>query len=164
MQRNCNIRLIIFVLWKDQTWKFKSSIEFSIDPTQRRWSSWSLKIIRWRTTTAHFRRFNVRMLTLLAQRKNTLEISHLMISSYFLDSSQRTSVIFKAKLILLYEIIFHDEALDIMRSVEDEYNVKTKTIFGIISNWIVVVIFNVKLRFVTLVEEQRLKPWAWHCS
>ncbi len=57
-----------------------------------------------------------------------------MISSYFLDSSQRTSVIFKAKLILLYEIIFHDEALDIMRSVEDEYNVKTKTIFGIISN------------------------------
>jgi len=59
------------------------------------------------------------MLTLLAQRKNTLEISHLMISSYFLDSSQRTSVIFKAKLILLYEIIFHDEALDIMRSVED---------------------------------------------
>ncbi len=50
-----------------------------------------------------------------------------------IDSSQRTSVIFKAKLVLLYEIIF-DEALDIMRSVEDEYNVKTKTIFGIISN------------------------------
>ncbi len=37
-----------------------------------------------------------------------------------IDFSQRTSVIFKAKLILLYEIIF-DEALDIMRSVEDEY-------------------------------------------
>ncbi len=35
--------------------------------------------------------------------------------------------------------------------------VKTKIVFGIISNWIVVVIFNVKLYFVTSVEEQRLR-------
>ncbi len=73
-----------------------------------------------------------------------------------IDSSQRTSVIFKAKLILLHENDF-DEALDIMRSVEDKYYVKTKIIFGIISNWIVVIIFNVKLYFVTSIKEQRLK-------
>jgi len=40
-----------------------------------------------------------------------------------IDSFQRILVIFKAKLILLYENDL-DEAIDIMRSVEDEYYVK----------------------------------------
>jgi len=50
-----------------------------------------------------------------------------------IDSSQRTLVIFKAKLILLYENDL-DEAINIMRSVEDEYYVKMKIIFKMISN------------------------------
>ncbi len=73
-----------------------------------------------------------------------------------IDSSQRTLVIFKAKLILLYENDL-DEAINIMRSVEDEYYVKMKIIFKMISNWTVNVIFDVKLHLVTSVEEQRLK-------
>lgn len=111
-----------------------------------------------------FRRKNANFVGSTQKHTRDQSFDDELLLSRNIDSSQRTSVIFKAKLVLLYEIIFHDEALDIMRSVGDEYNVKTKTIFGIISNWIVVVIFNVKLRFVTLVEEQRLKPWAWHCS
>ena len=50
-----------------------------------------------------------------------------------IDSSQRTFVTFKAKLILLYENDL-DEAIDIMRSVEDKYYVKMKIIFKMISN------------------------------
>jgi len=50
-----------------------------------------------------------------------------------INSLQRTFVIFKAKLILLYENDLN-EAIDIMRSVEDEYYVKTKIIFKMISN------------------------------
>ena len=73
-----------------------------------------------------------------------------------INSSQRILVIFKAKLILFYENDL-DETIDIIRSVEDEYYVKTKIIFKMISNWTVNVIFDVKLHLVTSVEEQRLK-------
>jgi len=50
-----------------------------------------------------------------------------------INSSQRILVIFKAKLILFYENDL-DETIDIMRSIEDEYYVKTKIIFKMISN------------------------------
>jgi uncharacterized membrane protein len=50
-----------------------------------------------------------------------------------INSSQRTLVIFKVKLILFYENDLN-EAIDIMRSVEDEYYVKMKIIFRMISN------------------------------
>ncbi len=50
-----------------------------------------------------------------------------------IDSFQRIFVIFKAKLILLYENNF-DKVIDIMKSVEDEYYVKMKIIFEMISN------------------------------
>ncbi len=73
-----------------------------------------------------------------------------------IDSFQRIFVIFKAKLILLYENNF-DEAIDIIKSVEDEYYVKMKIIFEMILNWTVNVIFDVKLHLVTSVEEQRFK-------
>lgn len=59
--------------------------------------------------------------------------------------------------LLLYENNF-DKEFDIIRSVEEEYYVKTKIIFEIISNRIVVVIFDyVKLHFVTSVEEQSVR-------
>ena len=73
-----------------------------------------------------------------------------------INSFQRTLVIFKAKLILLYENDLN-KVIDIMRSVEDEYYVKMKIIFKMISSWTVNVIFDVKLHLVTSVEEQRLK-------
>jgi len=50
-----------------------------------------------------------------------------------INSLQHTLVIFKAKLILLYENDL-DEAIDIMKSVEDEYYVMMKIIFKMISN------------------------------
>ncbi len=44
-----------------------------------------------------------------------------------------------------------------MKSVEDEYYVRMKIIFEMISNWTVNVIFDVKLHLVTSVEEQIFK-------
>ncbi len=81
-----------------------------------------------------FRRKNANFVGSTQKHTRDQSFDDELLLSRNIDSSQRTSVIFKAKLVLLYEIIFHDEALDIMRSVGDEYNVKTKTIFGIISN------------------------------
>ena len=73
-----------------------------------------------------------------------------------INSFQRIFIIFKAKLILFYENDL-DKVIDIIRSVEDEYYVKTKIIFKMILNWTVNVIFDVKLHLVTSVEEQKLK-------
>jgi len=50
-----------------------------------------------------------------------------------INSLQRIFIIFKAKLILLYENDL-DEVINIMRSIEDEYYVKMKIIFEMISN------------------------------
>jgi len=50
-----------------------------------------------------------------------------------INSFQCILIIFKAKLILLYENDL-DEVIDIMRSIEDEYYVKMKIIFKMISN------------------------------
>jgi len=50
-----------------------------------------------------------------------------------INSSQCILIIFKAKLILFYENDLN-EAIDIIKSVEDKYYVKTKIIFEMISN------------------------------
>lgn len=93
-----------------------------------------------------FRRKNANFVGSTQKHTRDQSFDDELLLSRNIDSSQRTSVIFKAKLVLLYEIIF-DEALDIMRRVEDEYYVKTKLSSGSsrTESSSLFVIFNVKL-------------------
>ncbi len=91
------------------------------------------QMMNYYNTSQTFRRENVNFI--ISTQKHTEDQSFddefLLLEN--INSSQRILVIFKAKLILLYENNL-DEAIDIMKSVEDEYYVKMKIIFKMISN------------------------------
>jgi len=76
-------------------------------------------------TSQTFRRKNVNFIILMQKHiEDQLSDDELLLLEN-INSSQRTLVIFKVKLILFYENDLN-EAIDIMRSVEDEYYVKMK--------------------------------------
>jgi len=84
-------------------------------------------------TSQTFQRENVNFVVSTQKHTEDQSFNYEFLLFENIDSSQHILIIFKAKLILLYENDL-DEVIDIMKSIEDEYYVKMKIIFKMISN------------------------------
>ncbi len=84
-------------------------------------------------TSQTFQRKNVNFIISMQKHIENQSLNDEFLLFENINSFQCILIIFKAKLILLYENDL-DEVIDIMRSIEDEYYVKMKIIFKMISN------------------------------